>query len=120
MNLLHNAIRVGRNPMLRADSLHAYVFTRRQACSFTCLHACMRTCMLAPKNHPKTSQKLPKNLPEISQNPPKILPKSFQNPPQILPKSTKIRKKINEKGQHDLRCAKNAKKMQKIAKKCEK
>ena len=26
--ILHNATRVGRNPMLRADSLHAYVFTR--------------------------------------------------------------------------------------------
>ena len=56
--------------MLRADSLHAYVFTRRQACSFTCLHACMRTCMLAPKNQPKspkTSQKPPKNLPKSGQ-----------------------------------------------------
>ena len=50
----------------------------------------------------------------------KILEKSFQNPPQILPKSVEFRlkkiKKIDEKGQHDLRCAKNAKKMQKIAK----
>ena len=27
MYILHNAARVGRNPMLRADSLHAYVFT---------------------------------------------------------------------------------------------
>ena len=26
--ILHNAIRMGRNPMFRADSLHAYVFTR--------------------------------------------------------------------------------------------
>ena len=29
--------------MLRADSLHAYVLTRSQACMFTCLHAYMRT-----------------------------------------------------------------------------
>ena len=40
---MHNATRVGRNPMLRADSLHAYVLTRSHACMFTCLHAYMRT-----------------------------------------------------------------------------
>ena len=57
MILLHNATRVGRNPMLRANSLHAYVFTCLHASCVhaymhlrTCLHACMLTrlhaCML--------------------------------------------------------------------------
>ena len=41
--ILHNATRVGRNPTLRADSLHAYVLTRSHACMSTCLHAHMRT-----------------------------------------------------------------------------
>ena len=54
--------------MFRDDSLHAYVFTRRQACSFTCLHACMRTCMLPPKKHLKSTQKPPKHFPKTSQN----------------------------------------------------
>ena len=40
---MHNATRMGRNPMLRADSLHAYVLTRSHAGMFTCLHAHMRT-----------------------------------------------------------------------------
>ena len=45
--LLHNATRVGRNPMLRADSLHVYVLTRSHAYMFTCLHDYMRTCLHA-------------------------------------------------------------------------
>ena len=45
--LLHNATRVGRNPMLRVDSLHAYVLTCAFACKLTCLHAYTLTCVHA-------------------------------------------------------------------------
>ena len=34
--ILHNATRVGKHPMLRADGLHAYVLTRSHACMLTC------------------------------------------------------------------------------------
>ena len=37
--ILHNATRVGRNPMLRVNSLHAYVLTCAPACKLTRLHA---------------------------------------------------------------------------------
>ena len=37
--ILHNATRVGRNPMLRVNSLHAYVLTCALACKLTRLHA---------------------------------------------------------------------------------
>ena len=47
--LLHNATRVGRNPMLRADSLHAYMLTCLHAYMLTCLHAYTLTCLLACK-----------------------------------------------------------------------
>ena len=44
-------IACGRNapmrPKLRADSLHAYVFTRLHAYILTCLHASMLTCLHA-------------------------------------------------------------------------
>ena len=43
--LLHNATRVGRNPMLRVDSLHASVFTCALACKLTCLHVYTLTCV---------------------------------------------------------------------------
>ena len=39
--ILHNATRVGRNPMLRADSLHAYTFTCVHVYMLTWLHAYM-------------------------------------------------------------------------------
>ena len=45
--ILHNATRVGRNPMLRVDSLHAYVLTCALACKLTCLHAYTLTCVHA-------------------------------------------------------------------------
>ena len=59
MFILQNATRVGRNPMLRADSLHAYLFnytltsvhgymlTRLHAymLTCTCVHACTRICL---------------------------------------------------------------------------
>ena len=53
MNMIHeyvvprNATRVGRNPMLRVDSLHAYVLTCALACKLTCLHAYTLTCVHA-------------------------------------------------------------------------
>ena len=48
-NLPRNATRVGRNPMLRVDSLHAYVLTCLHAYTLTCVHAYMhvRTCLHA-------------------------------------------------------------------------
>ena len=42
IKLLHNATRVGRNPMLRVDSLHAYMLTRLHVYMFTRLHATLR------------------------------------------------------------------------------
>ena len=45
--ILHNATRVGRNPMLRVDSLHTYVLTCALACKLTCLHAYTLTCVHA-------------------------------------------------------------------------
>ena len=35
--ILHNATRVGRNPMLRVDSLRAYMLTRLHAYTLTCM-----------------------------------------------------------------------------------
>jgi len=43
--------RVGRNPMLRVDSLHAYVLTGALACKLTCLHAYNSKDKLNPKTN---------------------------------------------------------------------
>ena len=56
--ILHNATRVGRNPMLRADNLHAYMLTCLHAYMLaclrtrmlTCLHACTITCLHASRS----------------------------------------------------------------------
>ena len=47
--LLHNASRVGRNPVLRVYSLHAYVLSCLHAYTLTGVHAYMhvRTCLHA-------------------------------------------------------------------------
>ena len=49
--MLHNATRVGRNPMLRAYMFTAYMLTCLYACMLICLHAyvfaCLRVYMLA-------------------------------------------------------------------------
>ena len=57
LDILHNATRVGRNPMLRAYSLlltclHAYMLTCLPTCMLerwqdSCLHACILTCVHA-------------------------------------------------------------------------
>ena len=39
--ILHNATRVGRNPMLRAYMLTAYMITCLHAYMLTCFHACI-------------------------------------------------------------------------------
>ena len=50
MKILHNATRVGRNPMLRAYSLlltclHAYMLTCLPTCMFTYSHVYMLVCL---------------------------------------------------------------------------
>ena len=58
INILHNAARVGRTPMLRAymftaymlTCLHAYMLACLRTRMLTCLHACTITCLHASRS----------------------------------------------------------------------
>ena len=61
IEILHNATRVGRNPMLTAVNLHAYMLTRLHACMFLCLHATLRnrscSAIFASRRAPQAADK---------------------------------------------------------------